>query len=169
MVHEDSEDPLKVRLVQDQQPVEALRAGGAHEPLGDAVGLGRTKRRTNDLNPAAAEHLVKAFGEFLIAIANQKLQGFRALRQSPRQLARLLDDPGRARIRRAPDHMHTPATQRDEEEDVESLLPDRLDREEIDSQQALAVCPDELVPRHRSALARRAETSGTEPRAHGGC
>ena len=58
MVHEDTENPLKVRLVQNQQPVETFRADGAHEPLSDALGLGRAKRRANDLNPAAAEHLV---------------------------------------------------------------------------------------------------------------
>ena len=67
----------------------------------------------------------------------------------------------------APGYMHTAATQLDEEEDVESPKPDRLDRAEIDGQQALAVRLDELAPRHLSALARRSETSGAEPRAHG--
>jgi hypothetical protein len=42
--------------------------------------------------------------------------------------------------------MHTTAAQLDEEEDVEPLQPDRLDSEEIDGQQALAVCADELAP-----------------------
>ena len=41
MVHEDTEDPLQVRLVQNQQAVETFRADGAHTSLGDAVGLGR--------------------------------------------------------------------------------------------------------------------------------
>src|SRR5262245_2370068 len=42
--------------------------------------------------------------------------------------------------------MNTPAAQLDEEEDVETLQPNRLDREEIDRQQTLAVSADELAP-----------------------
>src|SRR5262245_63162385 len=52
--------------------------------------LGRAKRRTNDLNPLASEHFVKPVGEFLIAVANQKPQRFRALGHGPRQLPSLL-------------------------------------------------------------------------------
>jgi hypothetical protein len=63
--------------------------------------------------------------------------------------------------------MHTTAAQLDEKEDVEPLQPDRLDREEIHGQQALAVCPDELLPCHLSALTHRAEARGPKPPAHG--
>src|SRR2546427_6605892 len=45
------------------------------------------------------------------AITNQKLDGFRALRDGPRQLPPLLEDAGRTRVRRAPDHVHAAATQ----------------------------------------------------------
>jgi hypothetical protein len=72
VVHEHVKEPLKVLLVQNQQAVETFRAGGAHEPLGNPAGLWRAKRRTNDLNPVASEHVVKTVGEFLIPIANQK-------------------------------------------------------------------------------------------------
>ena len=75
MIDEHFKGSLEVLLVQNQQPVETLRADGAHESLGDTVGLGRAKRRTNDLNPLASEHLVKPVGEFLIAIANQNRTG----------------------------------------------------------------------------------------------
>jgi hypothetical protein len=37
--------PLKMLLVQDQQPVETLRANGAHEPLRHPVRLRGAKRR----------------------------------------------------------------------------------------------------------------------------
>ena len=72
MIDEHLEDPLKVLLVQNQQPVETFRAGGAHEPLGHPVGLRRAKRRANDLDPVAPEHFVKPAGEFLVPIANQE-------------------------------------------------------------------------------------------------
>jgi hypothetical protein len=41
--------------------------------------------------------------------------------------------------------MHTAAAQLDEEEDIEAVQPDRLDRKEIDRQHTLAVCADELA------------------------
>src|SRR5262245_64654612 len=91
MVDEHFKDPLEVLLVQNQQPVETFRADRAHQSLGDAIGLRRAKRRTNDLNPFASEHVVKPIGEFLIAIANQKPQRFRALGYGPRQLPSLLN------------------------------------------------------------------------------
>src|SRR5690349_20421034 len=97
VVHEYVKDPLKVPLVQNQQPVETFRAGGAHEPLGNPVGFWHAKRRANDLNPIASEHVVKTIGELLISIANQKPHRLRALRQGPRQLPSLLDDPWRSR------------------------------------------------------------------------
>src|SRR5207247_11198056 len=96
-------------------------------------------------------------------IANQKLDTFRTLHQGPRQLPRLLGDPGRRRIRCAAGQMHTTAAQLDEKENVEPLQPDRLDREEIDRQHAMAWCLDELTQRHSSALAYRAETRLPQP------
>ena len=50
VIDEHLKDPLKVLLVQNQQPVETFRADGAHEPLGNPVRLRRAKRRPNDLN-----------------------------------------------------------------------------------------------------------------------
>ena len=37
VLHELGEDPLELRLVQDQQPVEAFRANRSHKPLRHAV------------------------------------------------------------------------------------------------------------------------------------
>jgi hypothetical protein len=39
VIHEDGEDPFEVLSVQDQQPVETLRAHGPHKPLGHPVRL----------------------------------------------------------------------------------------------------------------------------------
>ena len=70
MGHEHSKHTLQVCLVQNEQPVEALRADGAHEPLGHPVCLRRTERRANDFDPLTLEHVVKLVGEFLVPIAN---------------------------------------------------------------------------------------------------
>ena len=84
VIDEDLKNPLKVLLVQDQQPIETLRTGCAHEPLGNPIRLWRAKRGTNDFNVVASEDVVKTRGEFLIPIANQESDWFRALRQRPR-------------------------------------------------------------------------------------
>jgi hypothetical protein len=50
-------------------------------------------------------------------------------------------NPWSARLRGAAGEVDAPATQLDEEEDVQSLKPDRLDGEEVDCEHALRVCP----------------------------
>ena len=72
VIDERRNDPLKVWLVQNQQPVETLGTGRAHEPLGNAVRLWRAKRRSDDLNSLRSKHFVECVGEFLIPITNQK-------------------------------------------------------------------------------------------------
>ena len=83
VIDEDLKNPLKMLLVQDQQPIETLRTGCAHEPLGHPIRLWRLKRGTNDLNVVASEDVVKTIGEFVIPIANQKPHRLRAFRQGP--------------------------------------------------------------------------------------
>ena len=51
MIREDSKDPFKMLLIQNQQPIQALGTNGAHEPFRDAVRLWGTKRRANDFRP----------------------------------------------------------------------------------------------------------------------
>jgi hypothetical protein len=82
VVHEPIKNPLKVLLVQNQQPVETFRAA-VHEPLGNPIGLRRVKWGANDLNPFATEHVVKLVGEFPVPIANQEPHRLRAPRQGP--------------------------------------------------------------------------------------
>jgi len=90
------------------------------------------EQRTSDVNPLTPNTWSKPIGEFLIAIANQKPQRFRALGHDPRQLPNLLNDPWRVRIRRTTG-LRTAAARLDEKKDVEPLQPDRVVREEIDA------------------------------------
>ena len=136
MVDEDANDLLEMLAVEDQEPIQTLRANRPHEPFRDPVGLRGPKRRPNDLNPAALEDAVKTLGELLTPIANQEAERFLALRQRPRQLPGLLRHPRPARIGRAPREMHATTAQLDEEEHVEPLQPDCLHGEEIDGEQA---------------------------------
>ena len=167
MFDERLEDPFQVLLVENQQPVETLRADGAHKSLGGPVGLWRATWRPHDLYALGSEHVVKTISKFLIPIANQKSHRLRTLCQDPGQLPRLLNDPGRVRIRRATGHMHTAAAQLDEEEHGQPLQPDRFDCEEIDRQQAVPVRPYELAPGYSRVPAGWPETRYPKPRAHG--
>jgi len=66
MLNEDAKHLLEGRGAADQDPIQALCAERAHEPLRNAVGLWRASRRPNDLNPVSAEHVIKIVGVFLI-------------------------------------------------------------------------------------------------------
>jgi hypothetical protein len=96
MVDEDANDLLEMLAVEDQEPIQTLRANRPHEPFRDTVGLGCTKRRANDLYPFALED--PSNSETLIPIANQEAERFLALRQRPRQLPGLLRHPRPARV-----------------------------------------------------------------------
>jgi hypothetical protein len=64
VVDEDGEHPLEVPFVQDQHPIQTLRANRADEALRDPVRLRRAKWRPNDLDAFPAKHVVKALGNF---------------------------------------------------------------------------------------------------------
>ncbi len=80
MVNEHANDLLEMLAVEDQKPIQTLRANRPHESFRDTVCLGRAKRRANDLYPIALEDPVKTLGELLIPIANQEAERFLALR-----------------------------------------------------------------------------------------
>ena len=167
VVHENGDDSLKMSLVQDQQPIETLGTNGAHEPLRHTIRLRDTKRRANNLEASPSKYLVKTVGELLVPVANQEAEFLGAFRQRPGQLARLLCDPGRGRIRRAAREMDAAAAQFDEEEDVQTLEPDGLDGEKVDGEHSVPVRAYERPPGRSSSSANRSETGVPKPRAHG--
>jgi hypothetical protein len=75
VINEDAKDMLELRWVQDQEPVETLRANRPYEALRHSVCLRGTKRRANDLHPIASEHPIETVGEYLVAVANQESEG----------------------------------------------------------------------------------------------
>src|SRR5688572_6826132 len=159
MSHEHIKNTLQVLLVQNQHPVETFRADRVHKPLSHPVGLRGAKRRANNLDPVASKQLVKSVRKFLIPITNQEAHPFGALRYGPRYMSGLLRHPQRVRRRSASGQMHSAAAQLDEEQHVEPLQPDCLDREKVDRQQTLPECTDKLAPRCPSASAGGAKPS----------
>ena len=77
---------------------------------------------------------VKGLGELLIVIADHKPERRVASLEFPDQLARLLSDPGRVRIRCTAGEVNAPRTQLKEEENVDRLQEEGLDGEEIAGQ-----------------------------------
>jgi hypothetical protein len=90
VVGEDPEHVLEVSSAEDQNPVEAFGASGANEALGDGVGLRRSHRRADDLEPFAAKDRVEAACELAVSIANQKAERRRAFDDRPGELSGLL-------------------------------------------------------------------------------
>ena len=82
MVDEDANDLLEMLAVEDQEPIQTLRANRPYEPFRDTVCLGRAKRRANNFYPVALEDPVKTLGELLIPIANQEPERFLAWRSA---------------------------------------------------------------------------------------
>ena len=64
MVDEDANNLLEMLALEDQEPIQTLRANRPHEPFRDTVCLGRAKRRANNLYSVALEDSVKTLGDF---------------------------------------------------------------------------------------------------------
>jgi hypothetical protein len=119
VINEDRQHVLEMLTVEDQEPIETLRANGPYEPLRHPVRLRRAKGRTNDLDPVTSKDRVKTVRELLVPIANQEANRFRPLRQPPRQLPSLLSDPWPARIWCASGQMDPAVAQLDEVQHIE--------------------------------------------------
>jgi hypothetical protein len=141
VVDEDAKHPLEVPPVEDQEPVETLRADGSDEALGDRVRLRCADRCLDDLDTFASKDRVEVTRELGVAIADQETNRHRSLGQCPSELAGLLGNPSAARLCGAAGEIHSPAAEFDEDEHVQPLEPDCLDGEEVDRDHALRLCP----------------------------
>jgi hypothetical protein len=87
-------DALELTTAGDQDPVEALAPHGPDEALGKRVRLRSLDRCSDDLDPLAAEDLVEGAAELRVAIVDQEAWRRGSVSERPRELARLLRDPG---------------------------------------------------------------------------
>jgi PAS domain S-box-containing protein len=166
MLDEDRDGAFQIRLVQEQQPIEALCPNRAHKPLRYGICLRSPIRRSHDLDPLGAKHLVESGRELLITVAYEESDGLASIRECPGQLPRLLGHPRRGRRRRAAGKMHASTAELNEEEYVEPLQPDRLHREEIHREQVVPINPDKFPPAHAASGAHRAQARLPQPVAH---
>ena len=66
------QDVFKVAAVEDEQPVEALRADRSDETFGDRVRFRRPNGCFHDPDLFAAEHLVERTGVLAVSVADQE-------------------------------------------------------------------------------------------------
>lgn len=90
--------------------------------------------------------------EFRVIVVDEKRPIPCILLENPDELSRLLGNPGDVRVCRAACQVDAPGSQFYEEQHIEGLERDRLQREEIASQDLVLVVPQEAAPRSSRSL-----------------
>jgi hypothetical protein len=116
--------------VHDQQPIQTLGPDRSHEAFGNAIRLRDLNRRPNNARVLAFEHGIERGRELGVVVANQKPDRLDAFTERPSDLPRLLRDPCGIGVRRTLRQPHASAAEFDEEEHVQPLELDGVDREE---------------------------------------
>lgn len=145
---------------EDQERVDTLRSDGADETLSVGIRLRRSNRRVDYPDSFAAEHFVERSGELAVAIVDQEAHPFEHAGEA--EVARLLEDPGSGRVRRATGEVDAPAAEFDEEKHVEATERDCLDGEEVAREHARGLLTKERRPTHLCAPRRRLDPSTRE-------
>jgi hypothetical protein len=158
MVNVDPEHTFEVAAAADQDPVKTLSSHGPDAALGVSVGLWCSDGRADDVDFFAVEDLVEAARELAVAVTNQILDGCRSFAQPPDEVARLLGYPLAVWPCGGAGEVQAAAVELEEEEHVEPAKRDRLDRKEVDGENASRLCAEELTPREAAAIADRSKT-----------
>jgi hypothetical protein len=143
-------------LADDEHPVGAFAAYGAHPALGERVRAGRLRRSPDQVDAGAAGHRIGGCGEFRIPIAYQEPQPGSALIEVHQQVPGLVGHPGTGRMRRHPNHMDLAGGDLHEEQHVDPLEEHRVDGEEIAGQDRVRLGGQKTA----SKSARRAAARG---------
>jgi len=142
----DAEHLLKMAATDDEDPVETVRADGAHPTLGVGVRVRGPDGRADDSDALCPEHLVEGMAELRVTIADEKpepLLGAELLRE----VAGLLHNPASVRVRRAGDVLDPPLLERDEEQHVDPPQEGGLDSDEVAREHARSLRSQERSPR----------------------
>jgi hypothetical protein len=147
MINEYGERTLKVTRVRNQQPVQTFGSSGPNEPFRDPIRLRHLNRRAaNDAAALGLKYRVETVGELAVVIPNQEPNRDGTLGDGPGHLPRLLRDPLVVRMRCAAGQMHPTTGDFDEEQHIQALQPDGVDRKEIHGHHAVRLRPQELTP-----------------------
>jgi hypothetical protein len=142
----DAEHVLEMAAADDEDPVEAVGANRAHPALGEGVRVWGLDRRANHLDALGPEDLVEGVAELRVAIVDGEPEGV-LVAELHDEVARLLSCPAAVRICGAGDVLDPPGREREEEEDVDPLQEDGLDRQEVAGEHARRLRSQEGSPR----------------------
>ncbi len=95
----NTKDVFEVAPVEDQEPVETLRADRSHEAFRDRVRLWRAHWRLDDPDALASEDVVERAGVLAVPVTDQETCSLEEADEA--QVACLLGDPVRIRVGRA--------------------------------------------------------------------
>src|SRR4051794_21620917 len=129
MVDVDAQHAFELAAVEDQQPVETLRAHGPDEALRGRVRPRRPHRCLDDPDTLAAEDLVEGAAVPAVSVADQHADAL--LGEVEAEVARLLGDPGAGRIGCAAGEPDASAAMSDEEQRVMTAQEHTLDGEQV--------------------------------------
>jgi hypothetical protein len=149
------QDSLEVPSAANERPVQALRSDRSDPSLGEGVGPRSPVRSPDDVDSYRAEDLVERPGELRVPIADEEDRRLDLTLDD--QVPGLLSDPCALGMVCDAGETNPSGVKIDEEQDVESLQPDRLHGEEVGGEDAMCLGPQELRP--GGTLAPR---SGTE-------
>jgi len=153
-----AQDVRQMTSVEDQEVVEALRPDSSHEPLGVSVGVRCPKRRAQHLSTVAGKDGVEARDVFGVPVAEKELHLDALIVDVPRDVSRLLGDPGPIRVGCDPGDPDSSATEFDEEEHVKTFEREGIGGEEVGSDDARRLGPQERPPRGASQSGSGPET-----------
>src|SRR6266536_361542 len=153
-----AEHVFEVAAAEDEDPVEAVGANRAYPTLGEGVRVRRLDRRADHLDAFRPKDVVERAAELAVAIMDEEPERL-LVRELDGEVARLLGDPASVRVRAAGEVLDPPGGERDEEEHIDPLQKNGVDREEIAGEHARRLRSQEGLPRGMRSLWRRPETS----------
>jgi hypothetical protein len=146
MAHILVNDGAGVSLVVDQQPVGALLANAANEPLGIAIRSRRPRRDLDHIEAFGGEDGIEGGGELGVPVADQEAERADPLTQIHHQITGGLGSPDRGRMSGHPEQVHPAGADLHHKQDVESAQRDGIESEEIGGQQPRGLSTQEDVP-----------------------
>lgn len=149
-------DTSQVRLVDDQQLIQAFVPRGSNPAFHEGIGIRCANGGGDHVDTFGAKDRVESVCELLVVIPNQKSDARVAVFQLPHELAGLLLNPCAVRMRRATSEMDASTTDLNEHEDIDRLQKQRFHGEKVTRQQLLLIVGHQMTPtRRRLAFWRR--------------
>jgi hypothetical protein len=158
----DGQDTLEMVAADDEQVVEALAPNGAYPSLGERVGHRGSYRRADDLGPDRTPDVVKGAAELGVSISDQVAGYHCPVLHRCDDVAGLLGYPLPCRVSGDTGQPHPTGTDLDEEQDVQTTQQHGVDAEEVTSDDASRLGPDEGSPRRDRAPWCRVDAMGSQ-------